>query len=77
MLRNLARPFAGLGRKIAGFFGMGRKVSPIIQDARNVAEFVNLAPSGLRFRPGGEAVNMGQGFFNSVPNAVKYFKYPV
>ena len=28
MLRNLARPFSYLGRKLAGAFGLGRKIVP-------------------------------------------------
>jgi hypothetical protein len=77
MLRNLARPIGFLGQKLKSLFSLGSKVSPIVQDARNVAEFVNIAPAGLRFRAGGEAVNLGQGFFNSMPEAMKYFKLPV
>ncbi len=76
MLRNLARPIGFLGQKLSNLFSMGNKVSPIVKDARNVAEFVNIAPAGLRFR-GGEAVNLGQGFFNSMPDALRMFKYPV
>jgi len=77
MLRNLARPIGFLGQKLSNLFSIGNKVSPIVKDARNVAEFVNLAPSGLRFRPAGEAVNLGQGFFNNMSDALKMFKYPV
>ena len=77
MLRNLARPIGFLGQKLKSLFSLGSKVSPIVQDARNVAEFVNIAPAGLRFRGGSEAVNLGQGFFNSMPEAMKYFKLPV
>ena len=77
MLRNLARPIGFLGQKLKSLFSLGSKVSPIVNDARNVAEFVNIAPAGLRFRAGGEAVNLGQGFFNSMPEAMKYFKLPV
>ena len=77
MLRNLARPIGFLGQKLKSLFSLDSKVSPIVQDARNVAEFVNIAPAGLRFRGGSEAVNLGQGFFNSMPEAMKYFKLPV
>lgn len=79
MLRNLARPFSYLGQKLKGLFSMGSKVSPIVRDARNVADFVDIAPAGLRMSKGlrFQAGNAGQGFFNNMSDAIKYFKYPV
>jgi hypothetical protein len=78
MLRNLARPFLGIGRKLGNFFRLGRKAS-FGNDVRNSAGFVNLAPEGLRFRPQGQEVMLGQGqaFFPNFSEAVKQYKYPV
>ena len=78
MLRNLARPFLGIGRKLGNFFRLGRKAS-FGNDVRNSAGFVNLAPEGLRFRPQGQEVMLGQvqSFFPNFSEAVTQYKYPV
>jgi hypothetical protein len=76
MLRNLARPFLGMGRKLGNIFRLGRKASPIVQDARNVMEFVDLAPPQLRSRTPVGNVNLGQGFYSTMTDALSNYKYP-
>lgn len=65
-------PFSYIGRKISRIFNIGRKA-----DVRNSAGFVNLAPEGLRFRPQGQEVMLGQGqaFFPNYMEATKQFNY--
>ena len=77
VLRNLARPFVGIGRKLGNFFRMGRKVSPLVKDARNTMTFVDVAPPQLRNRmmPSGE-VSFGQGFYPTMSDAIGTYKYP-
>ena len=77
-LKRMSAPFASLGNKIGNIFSLGSKVSPIIQDARNVGEFINIAPEGLRFRAGGSDIfdKVGKGFFGNMPSFLQQFKYP-
>jgi len=79
-IKRMSAPFASLGNKIRNVFSLGSKVSPIIQDARNVGEFINVAPQGLRFRAGVGSSDIfdkvGKGFFGNMPSFLTEFKYP-
>jgi hypothetical protein len=78
VLRNLSRPFVGIGRKLGNFFRLGRKVSPLAQDARNVMEFENLAQSGLRqrkIRPS-DIMSPEGGFYGNMEGYLSNYKYP-
>ena len=77
-IRKAFRPIGYLGQKLKSVFSLGRKFSGV-RDVRNSAGFVNWAPEGLRFRPQGQEVMLGQGqaFFPDYTQAVKQYKYPV
>lgn len=77
-IRRVFRPIGYLGQKLKSVFSLGRKYGGV-RDVRNSAGFVNLAPEGLRFRPQGQEVMLGQGqaFFPNYSEAVRQYKYPV
>ena len=78
MFKRVGIPIANLGRKLTKIFGIGRK-STLVSDARNLEQFENLAPSGLRQRAEKPSDLLGAdgGFYGNMTGYLSSFKYPV
>lgn len=73
--KRVIRPFATIGRKISNVFNIGRKAEPVIEVIKDADRFVDIAPRGLRNRIPTE-VNVGQGFYPTMDDALRGYKYP-
>ena len=79
MIKNFGRPFMVIGRKFNQIFRLGRKAEPVVSDIRNLQQFENLAPSGLRQRSEkpSDIYGPNKEFYGNMAGYLNAFKYPV
>jgi len=77
MFKRVGRPIANLGKKMSEIFGLGRKTH-LVSDSRNLQQFENLAPSGLRQRAEKPSDILGSdgGFYGNMTGYLSSFKKP-
>jgi len=77
MIKRVGIPIKNLGRKMSEIFGVGRKAN-LVSDSRNLQQFENLAPSGLRQRAEKPSDMLGSdgGFYGNMAGYLSSFKYP-